>query len=81
MTFLIVLSPTSFPPASQRRQWHRQVRANKFVAEITGKSPADIEVPVIGGHAGVTIMPVFSQAGNRAGMCCWCFLMVIVGVM
>ncbi|CAL1164991.1 unnamed protein product [Cladocopium goreaui] len=37
------------------------VRANKFVAEITGKSPADIEVPVIGGHAGVTIMPVFSQ--------------------
>jgi malate dehydrogenase len=39
------------------------VRANKFVAEITGKSPADIEVPVIGGHAGVTIMPVFSQVG------------------
>merc|ERR1712113_1215076 len=37
------------------------VRANKFVAEITGKSPADVEVPVIGGHAGVTIMPVFSQ--------------------
>lgn len=38
-----------------------EVRANKFVAEITGKSPKDIEVPVIGGHAGVTIMPVFSQ--------------------
>merc|ERR1719226_226142 len=37
------------------------VRANKFVAEMTGKSPADIEVPVIGGHAGATIMPVFSQ--------------------
>merc|ERR1719393_342187 len=37
------------------------VRANKFVAEITGKSPTDIEIPVIGGHAGVTIMPVFSQ--------------------
>merc|ERR1719183_3029152 len=37
------------------------VRANKFVAEITGKNPADIAVPVIGGHAGVTIMPVFSQ--------------------
>lgn len=37
------------------------VRASKFVAEITGKSPKDIEVPVIGGHAGVTIMPVFSQ--------------------
>merc|ERR1711920_640635 len=37
------------------------VRANKFVSEITGKHPGDIEVPVIGGHAGVTIMPVFSQ--------------------
>jgi len=37
------------------------VRANKFVAEITGAHPDDVEVPVIGGHAGVTIMPVFSQ--------------------
>merc|ERR1712061_428309 len=36
------------------------VRANKFVAEITGKDPRFIRVPVIGGHAGVTIMPVFS---------------------
>merc|ERR1712032_1446032 len=37
------------------------VRANKFVSELTGKHPSEIEVPVIGGHAGVTIMPVFSQ--------------------
>merc|ERR1719288_711312 len=37
------------------------VRANKFVGDITGKHPKDINVPVIGGHAGVTIMPVFSQ--------------------
>merc|ERR1711972_1208653 len=37
------------------------VRANKFVAEMTGADPEDVEVPVIGGHAGVTIMPVFSQ--------------------
>lgn len=37
------------------------VRANKFVAEITGADPDDVEIPVIGGHAGVTIMPVFSQ--------------------
>merc|ERR1711972_369498 len=28
---------------------------------MTGKHPKDIEVPVIGGHAGITIMPVFSQ--------------------
>merc|ERR1719201_783399 len=41
------------------------VRANKFVGEITGKNPRFINVPVIGGHAGVTIMPVFSQ--DKAG--------------
>jgi malate dehydrogenase len=34
------------------------VRANKFVQEKTGK-PASI--PVIGGHAGKTILPLFSQ--------------------
>merc|ERR1712127_1004390 len=37
------------------------VRANKFVGEKTGKNPNYINVPVIGGHAGATIMPVFSQ--------------------
>jgi len=37
------------------------VRANKFVGEITGKNPNFINVPVIGGHAGATILPVFSQ--------------------
>merc|ERR1712070_577483 len=37
------------------------VRANKFVAEYRGVNPKDVNVPVIGGHAGVTIMPVFSQ--------------------
>lgn len=34
------------------------VRANKFVQEKTGK-PA--QIPVIGGHAGKTILPLFSQ--------------------
>merc|ERR550525_1120811 len=37
------------------------VRANKFVGEITGKNPNFINIPVIGGHAGVTILPLFSQ--------------------
>merc|ERR1712194_452940 len=37
------------------------VRANKFVGEITGKDPKNIRVPVIGGHAGTTILPLFSQ--------------------
>jgi len=37
------------------------VRANKFVGELTGKNPNYIRVPVIGGHAGETILPLFSQ--------------------
>merc|ERR1719409_805703 len=37
------------------------VRANKFVGEATNKNPSFINVPVIGGHAGATILPVFSQ--------------------
>merc|ERR1712127_1132754 len=42
------------------------VRANKFVGEISGKNPNYINVPVIGGHAGATIMPVFSQDKTAA---------------
>lgn len=37
-------------------------RANTFVAEAKGLDPNDVNVPVIGGHAGVTIIPLFSQA-------------------
>lgn len=37
------------------------VRANKFVSEKTGKPVSDIQIPVIGGHAGATILPLFSQ--------------------
>ncbi len=37
------------------------LRANTFVAELKGKSPQDIEVSVIGGHSGVTILPLLSQ--------------------
>merc|ERR1719454_232191 len=39
------------------------VRANKFVQEITGKAA---QVPVIGGHAGTTILPLFSQDSTAA---------------
>merc|ERR1712232_975465 len=39
------------------------VRANKFVYEITGKQA---EIPVIGGHAGKTILPLFSQDSAAA---------------
>merc|ERR1712232_798410 len=37
------------------------VRANKFVSEATGKPVSDIQIPVVGGHAGKTILPLFSQ--------------------
>jgi len=37
------------------------VRAAKFVGNITGKNPNFINVPVVGGHAGKTILPLFSQ--------------------
>lgn len=37
------------------------IRSNTFVAELKGKKPAEIEVPVIGGHSGVTILPLLSQ--------------------
>ncbi|EIC84647.1 malate dehydrogenase [Serratia sp. M24T3] len=37
------------------------LRANTFVAELKGKSPQEIEVSVIGGHSGVTILPLLSQ--------------------
>lgn len=38
------------------------VRANTFVAEAKGLDASVVNVPVIGGHAGITIIPVFSQA-------------------
>jgi malate dehydrogenase len=44
------------------------VRAAKFVGEIAGKNPNFINVPVIGGHAGKTILPVFSQDKTSAGI-------------
>jgi len=37
------------------------VRANAFIAELKGLDPQDVNCPVIGGHAGITILPVISQ--------------------
>jgi malate dehydrogenase len=42
------------------------VRANKFVHEITGTPLENINVPVVGGHAGATILPLFSQDSAAA---------------
>ncbi|MDP4529198.1 malate dehydrogenase [Alkalimonas delamerensis] len=40
------------------------IRAETFVAELKGKNPADITVPVIGGHSGTTILPLLSQVAG-----------------
>ncbi|RMX56135.1 hypothetical protein pdam_00012092 [Pocillopora damicornis] len=37
------------------------VRANTFVAEAKSVDVGDVNVPVIGGHSGVTILPLLSQ--------------------
>jgi len=38
------------------------VRAQAFIAEASGNDVKEQDVPVIGGHAGITIIPVISQA-------------------
>lgn len=38
------------------------VRANTFIAEAKGLDPTTVNIPVIGGHAGITIIPLLSQA-------------------
>ena len=37
------------------------IRSNTFVAEIAGKSVDEVNVNVIGGHSGVTILPLLSS--------------------
>jgi malate dehydrogenase len=38
------------------------VRARTFVAEAAGVDVATLEIPVVGGHAGASILPLLSQA-------------------
>ncbi|KAH6889351.1 lactate/malate dehydrogenase [Thelonectria olida] len=40
------------------------VRASRFVSEIKGSDPKDENITVIGGHSGVTIVPLFSQSNH-----------------
>lgn len=37
------------------------IRSQTFIGELKGKNPADLGVTVIGGHSGVTILPLLSQ--------------------
>ena len=39
------------------------IRSSTVVAEIYDKDPRDVSVPVIGGHSGITILPLLSQSG------------------
>ncbi|KAK6132657.1 hypothetical protein DH2020_033609 [Rehmannia glutinosa] len=44
------------------------VRAKTFYAGKANVNVADVNAPVIGGHAGVTILPLFSQASPQANL-------------
>ncbi|TKA66919.1 hypothetical protein B0A49_04087, partial [Cryomyces minteri] len=45
------------------------VRAETFVQDITGeKDPSKTVIPVIGGHSGATIVPLFSQAKPKVNV-------------
>lgn len=40
------------------------IRSSTFVAELKGKNPTEVAIPVIGGHSGVTILPLLSQLSD-----------------
>jgi len=42
------------------------IRANTFVAENQGVDPKDVDVTVIGGHAGITILPLLSRVSGAS---------------
>lgn len=44
------------------------VRAEAFIAEILDVDPKDVSVPVVGGHAGATILPILSQVSSMHGL-------------
>ena len=41
------------------------VRASRFVSQIKSSDPADENITVVGGHSGVTIVPLISQSGHK----------------
>lgn len=44
------------------------VRASRFLATVAGTNPQETHVPVVGGHSGVTIIPLLSQAKEAKGI-------------
>ena len=41
------------------------IRSSTFVSEAKDLNPEDVNVPVIGGHSGITILPLLSQSGSE----------------
>ncbi len=39
------------------------IRSSTFVSEVFNEDPMEVKVPVIGGHSGITILPLLSQSG------------------
>ncbi len=39
------------------------MRASRFISELKGTDPADENITVVGGHSGLTIVPLLSQSG------------------
>jgi len=44
------------------------VRASRFLSSIVGTDPKDTHVTVVGGHSGVTIVPLLSQTKEAKGL-------------
>jgi len=40
------------------------VRASRFISQVQKTDPSAEKVPVVGGHSGVTIVPLLSQSGH-----------------
>lgn len=41
------------------------VRASRFISELKNTDPANENITVVGGHSGVTIVPLLSQSGQN----------------
>lgn len=41
------------------------LRASRFVSEIAGTNPVNEKVTVVGGHSGITIVPLLSQTNHK----------------
>ncbi|AMD20906.1 HDR164Cp [Eremothecium sinecaudum] len=41
------------------------IRASRFLSELRGTNPRDEHVSIVGGHSGITIIPLLSQTGYQ----------------